>query len=219
MKTTFFRRFWVTFSIYVVGFYASGINRLKIKGAKNIPSKGGVLIASNHISAFETIFLPWAVLRYHPMQMLWAPAKEELFRKTFQRIIYSSWGAFPVKRGRDLKAGKVINNLLADQKVMLFPEGTRHKDGRLGHGNRGAGKLIYDTRPVVIPTALIGLNAWKFPSTGAKASIVFGKPLCFDDLYPLGDRKETHQMISERVMDGIMALLEQEGAYVGRAEK
>jgi 1-acyl-sn-glycerol-3-phosphate acyltransferase len=219
VNTSFVRRLWVTFSAYVIGIYASAINGLKIKGGGNIPSSGGVLLASNHISAYETIFLPWAVLRSHPMQMLWAPAKEELFKKPVPRLLYSSWGAFPVRRGRDIKAGKVLNDLLADQKVMLFPEGTRHRDGRLGPGNRGVGKLIFDTRPVVIPTALIGLNNWKFPSVGAKGAIVFGKPIDFTDLFQQGDSKETHQLIVERVMDGIVGLLEQEGAYVGRAEK
>lgn len=219
MKASFLRRCWVTFSAYVVGIYASGVNRLKVKGSENLPYSGGVLIASNHISAYETIFLPWAVLRSNPLQMLWAPAKEELFQKPFQRLLYSSWGAFPVRRGRDVKAGKVINELLKDQKVMLYPEGTRHKDGRLGQGNRGAGKLIYDTRPVVIPTALVGLNHWKFPNIGARAAIVFGKPLDLSDLYQLEDNKETHILITQRVMDAIAQLLKQEGAYVGRVEK
>jgi len=213
------QRFWVTFSIHVVGIYASLLNRLEVRGRQHIPASGGVLLASNHISAFETIFLPWAVLRNHPLQMLWAPAKEELFQKTFQRLIYSSWGAFPVRRGRDVKAGKVINELLHDQKVMLFPEGTRHRDGRLGHGNRGVGKLIFDTRPVVIPTALIGLNHWRFPQLGARGAIVFGSQISFDDLFAQDDCKETHQMIVERVMEAIAELLKQEGAYVGRAEK
>lgn len=219
MKASIIQSAWVTFSVYVVGIYASLLNRLEIKGAENIPQSGGILLASNHISAYETIFLPWAVLRRHPLQMLWAPAKEELFRKPLKRLIYSSWGAFPVKRGRDVKAGKVINDLLVDQKVMLFPEGTRHRDGRLGHGNRGVGKLILDTRPVVIPTALIGLNNWKFPDIGSRATVVFGRPINFDDLYAAPDCKETHQLIAERVMEGIAELLKEEGAYVGRAEK
>jgi len=219
VTVSFARRFWITFSAYVIGCYASLLNRLKVKGAQHIPSRGGVLLASNHISAHETIFLPWAVLGSHPFQMVWAPAKEELFRKTIPRLLYSSWGAFPVRRGRDVKAGKVLNDLLADQKVMLFPEGTRHQDGRLGPGNRGVGKVIYDTRPTVIPTALIGLNHWKFPSFGAKGAIVFGPPLNFDDLFALGDQRETHQLIVERVMEGIADVLKQEGAYVGRAEK
>jgi 1-acyl-sn-glycerol-3-phosphate acyltransferase len=149
--------------------------------------------------------------------MLWAPAKEELFEKPFQRILYSSWGAFPVRRRRDVKANRILNDLLLDQKVMLFPEGTRHKDGRLGKGNRGVGKIIYDTRPAVIPTALIGLNRWEFPGLGQQALVVFGKPLDFKDLYMLGDSKETHYLIVERVMLAIADLLKEEEAYVGEA--
>jgi len=217
VKVSFLRRFWVTFSAYVVGFYASTINRLEIKGAENIPSSGGTLLTSNHISAYETIFLPWAILGQHPFQMVWAPAKEELFEKPLQRLLYSSWGAFPVRRKRDVKANLVINELLKDQKVMLFPEGTRHKDGSLGKGNRGVGKIIYDTRPTVIPTALIGLNHWHFPGFGQRATVVFGGPLDFSDLFELGDCKETHLLIVERVMSAIAGLLKKEGAYVGEA--
>jgi 1-acyl-sn-glycerol-3-phosphate acyltransferase len=214
LKSFFFRRAWVTFSAHVIGFYASVLNGFRVKGVDNIPSSGGVLIASNHISAYETIFLPWAVIRTYPMQMLWAPAKEELFRSRLQRWLYSSWGAFPVKRGRDVRAGKVLNELLRDQKVMLFPEGTRHKDGVLGKGNRGVGKIIYDTRPAVIPTALAGLNRWRFPGFGQEALVVFGRALDFTDLFELPDCKETHQLIVDRVMDAIAGLLKGEGAYV-----
>lgn len=188
------------------------MNRFVIKGSGNIPHDGPVLIASNHISAYDTVFLPWAVIRYNRLQMLWTPAKEELFEKTFQRLIYTSWGAFPVKRKRDVRAGRKLNDLLLDQKVMLFPEGTRHKDGKLGPGNRGVGKIIYDTRPVVIPTALIGLNHWKFPGLRQHATVVFGTALDFSDLFQREDCKETHLLIVDRVMQGIAALLDREGA-------
>lgn len=217
MRAHLLQRFWVTFSVYVVGVYASALNNFKIKGNANIPAKGPVLLASNHISAYETIFLPWAVIRHNPFQMLWAPAKEELFEKPFQRLIYSSWGAFPVKRKRDLKANLILNDLLIDQKVMLFPEGTRHRDGKLGKGNRGVGKIIYDTRPTVIPTALTGLNNWTFPGLGQQGSVVFGKALDFSDLFQREDCKETHQLIVERVMLAIADLLREEGAYCGEA--
>lgn len=211
MKVSFVRRFWVTFSVWVIGCYASGLNRFAMKGVEHIPSSGGVLIASNHISAYDTVFLPWAVIRHHPLQMLWAPAKEELFRNWFTGNLYGSWGAFPVKRGRDVRAGKHINDLLLDQKVMLFPEGTRHKDGVLGKGNRGVGKIIYDTKPVVIPTALTGINHWRFPSLGADGCVSFGAPLNFEDLFALPDCKETHQLIVDRVMHAIAAMLPNEG--------
>jgi len=217
MKISILRRGWVTFSAYAVGFYASVLNRFVVKGADNIPSDGGALVASNHISAYETIFLPWAVIRQYPFQMLWAPAKEELFAQPFQRLIYSSWGAFPVKRGRDVRASKVIETLLKDQRVMLFPEGTRHKDGRLGKGNRGVGKIIYETRPVVIPTAFTGVNTWKFPGFGQRAAVIFGQPLDFADLYELENNKETHQLIVDRIMNAIAEILKSEGVYVGEA--
>jgi 1-acyl-sn-glycerol-3-phosphate acyltransferase len=207
VKAHILQRCWVTFSVYVIGIYASCLNRFVIKGSDNIPHCGPVLIASNHISAYDTVFLPWAVIKHNPLQMLWAPAKEELFAKPFLRLVYTSWGAFPVKRKRDVRAGRVLNNLLLDQKVMLFPEGTRHKDGQLGPGNRGVGKIIYDTRPTVIPTALIGLNRWKFPGFRQEAAVIFGAALDFSDLFLLEDCKETHLLIIDRVMQGIAALL------------
>lgn len=216
MKIHFYRRLWVTFTIYAIGFYASLLNRFTRSGVENIPETGGVLIASNHISAYETIFLPWAVISKFPFQMLWAPAKEELFRNRFTGWLYSSWGAFPVNRGRDVRAAKRINELLKSQKVMIFPEGTRHKDGALGKANRGIGKIIFDTRPVVIPTALIGLNKWKLQHFRQEAKVVFGPPVDFNDLFQLEDNKSTHQLIADRVMSAIADILKAEGAYVNQ---
>ena len=207
MNTSLIRRLWALLAAYVFGFYASLLNRFSASGIAHIPSQGGVLIASNHISGFETVCIPSIVLRAFPLQMLWAPAKEELFRNPFLSVLFRSWGAFPVRRGRDLKAGKQLGELLETEKVMLFPEGTRHRDGQLGKGNRGVGKLIYDHRPVVIPTALTGLNHWKFAALGQKGHVSFGAPIDFDDLFTLDDCKETHIAIVERVMAGIAAQL------------
>lgn len=210
MKVTLLRRVWVTFSASVIGLYASLLNHFRIEGAEHLPEAGGVLIACNHISAYDTVFLPWAVIRCCPLQMIWAPAKEELFRNRFLAWLFSSWGAFPVRRGRDLRAGRQIQELLQDQKVMLFPEGTRHKDGRLGAGNRGVGKIIYDARPCVVPTAFVGVNRWRFPSLGAQGAVRFGPPVDFSDLYRLPDGKETHLLIVARLMAAIAALLKEE---------
>lgn len=204
---SFLRRAWCLLFALIFRFYACVCNRLKISGTGNIPASGGVLIASNHISGYDTIFIPAAVITRYPMEMLWAPAKEELFANWFMRAIFLSWGAFPVKRGRDVRAGRQIGDLLADQRVMIFPEGTRHKDGKLGGGNRGVGKLILDHRPVVIPTALTGINRWKFPGFGQKGGICFGPPLDLSDLLAQGDTKETHIAIVNRVMDAIAGLL------------
>ena len=207
MKIGFFRRLWVMTAVTLFRCYACLLNRMQIVGGEQIPATGGVLFAANHISAYDTIFIPAAVLSQHPWQMLWAPAKEELFRNPFIGAMFRSWGAFPVKRGRDVRAGKQLGDLLQTEKVMLFPEGTRHKDGQLGKGNRGVGKLIYEHRPVVIPTALSGINHWRCPGIGQTGMIRFGAPLDFSDLLQLEDCTETLLLIVERLMAAIGAQL------------
>ena len=208
MKVSFLRRLWVMICSGGILFYAVVLNRLRIVGAENIPPSGGVLLAANHISGYDTVFLPAAVQSRHRWQMIWAPAKEELFKNPLLGAIFRSWGAFPVKRGRDVRAGKQLGELLQTEKVMLFPEGTRHKDGKLGPGNRGVGKLIYDHRPVVIPTGLNGINRWRFPGLGQQGQISFGTPLDFSDLFQGEDCKDTHLQIVERLMSGIAGQLE-----------
>ncbi|MCK5826523.1 MAG: 1-acyl-sn-glycerol-3-phosphate acyltransferase [Desulfuromusa sp.] len=207
MKVSFIRRLWVMLCSAMIRFYASSLNHFLVIGEKNIPAHGGVLLAANHISAYDTMFIPVTVLKEHPWQMVWAPAKEELFRNLILGALFRSWGGFPVKRGRDIRAGKQLGHLLQTEKVMLFPEGTRHPDGTLGQGNRGVGKLIYEHQPVVIPTALSGINHWKFLKLGQHGSIHFGKPVNFSDLLKLEDKKETHLLIVERLMAAIAAEL------------
>ena len=206
MKDSFWRRLWMLAFSYLVGFYASVLNRFRVVGAGYLPAKGGVLIASNHISTYDAFFLASAVLRHQRMQMLWIPAKEELFAKSLVGAILRSLGAFPVRRGRDVRAGEKIKQLLEDQKVLLFPEGTRHRDGELGKGNRGVGKLIYDSRSVVVPAALSGLNRWRLSGLGQPARVVFGPPVDFNDLLTRENTKETHILIVERLMATIADL-------------
>lgn len=207
MNVPIVRRFWVALTSAVLLIYSSCLNSLQIVGSENIPESGGVLLLSNHISAYDTVLLPAAVQKTYPCQMIWAPAKEELFKSFFLGAFFRSLGAFPVKRGRDVRAGKKLGELLQTEKVMLFPEGTRNKDGQLGKGNRGVGKLIYEHRPVVIPTTLSGINRWKVMKLGQQGQVRFGEPLDFSDLFELEDCKQTHLLIVERVMTAIGANL------------
>ena len=214
MKVSWVRRIWVLLVARAINFYACWLNRLDVVGVDQIPKTGGVLLAANHISGYDTVFIPSVVMRQQPWQMIWAPAKEELFNNPVLGAIFSSLGAFPVKRGRDVRAGKQLGYLLKTDKVMLFPEGTRHKDGQLGKGNRGVGKLIYDHRPILIPTGLSGINRWRFAGFGQRGTIRFGAPLDFNDLFQLPDNKETHLLIVERLMMAIAAQIEVEQKLV-----
>src|SRR5262249_12152823 len=71
-----------------------------IEGGEYIPSQGGVVLVSNHISAFDTVLLPYSVLATQGMQIIWAPAKAELFRSRLLGYVLTSLGVFPVRRGQ-----------------------------------------------------------------------------------------------------------------------
>jgi 1-acyl-sn-glycerol-3-phosphate acyltransferase len=98
------------------------------------------------------------------------------------------------------------------EQVMLFPEGTRSRDGRLGVGQRAVGKFIYTARPVVIPTAVWGTDrvlppGHRWPRFRTPIGVRYGKPLDLQRYYELPDTKETAMAIIGEVMRAIATLL------------
>src|SRR5687768_16908953 len=73
-------RQWIRFSHWMIGLYCRCCCRLRIEGEEHIPAQGGVLLASNHISMLDALLIPYVVMRLRGMQIVWSPAKEELFR-------------------------------------------------------------------------------------------------------------------------------------------
>ena len=65
--------------------------RCTSRGSEHIPSQGGVVLVSNHISAFDTVLLPYSVLATQGMQIIWAPAKAELFRSRLLGYLLTPW--------------------------------------------------------------------------------------------------------------------------------
>jgi 1-acyl-sn-glycerol-3-phosphate acyltransferase len=205
-------RWWVRFSQRTVGGVMRCWCRVSIEGEAHIPLKGGVLLASNHISMLDALLIPYAVMETRGMQMVWSPAKEELFRIPVVRHVLLSWGSFPVRRGRgDLRTMRRIMALLRDHRVMLFPEGTRSPDGRLQQGQRTVGKFIYHARPVVVPTVVSGTNrilpkgaVW--PAFRRPIAVRFGPPLDLQRYYDQPDSKHTAEAIVQEVMRAIATL-------------
>jgi 1-acyl-sn-glycerol-3-phosphate acyltransferase len=95
-------------------------------------------------------------------------------------------------------------------KMMLFPEGTRSRDGTLQAGNRTVGKLLYQARPIVIPTAITGTEQiWArcLRPKRVPISIRYGAPLDLQRYYTLPDTKATAEAILQEVMGAIATLL------------
>ncbi len=207
-------RLWLHLSYRVVGLFFRLISRLSVVGGENIPPQDGVVLASNHISLLDTLLIPYSVMAIRGVQFVWSPAKAELFGLPVVGRILDLWGAFPVRRGRgDRRAMRRIGTHMQTGKVMLFPEGTRNSDGRLGKGKRMVGKLIYNARPVVVPIAVWGTNQvwpkgrrllrWRPP-----IGICYGQPLDLQPYYTLPDTKETAEAIVEEIMRAIARQLE-----------
>jgi len=204
---------WLRLAYIVVQLFFRLCCHVRIEGSEYIPSQGGVVLVSNHISAFDTLLLPYTVLATQGMQIIWAPAKAELFRTRLMGCLLTSLGVFPVRRGQhDRQAMRRMMAHMRTDKMMLFPEGTRSRDGRLHDGKRTVGKLIYAARPVVIPAAIIGteriLSHLKALFHGrAPVCVHYGKPVDLQLYYALPDTKETAVAIMQEVMSAIASLL------------
>ena len=206
-------RLWLRLAYGVAKLFFRLCCRVHIEGSEYIPSQGGVVLVSNHISAFDTVLLPYAVLATQGMQIIWAPAKAELFRSRLLGSLLTSLGVFPVRRGQhDRQAMRRMISHMRTEKMMLFPEGTRSHDGRLHEGKRTVGKLIYAARPVVIPVAIVGTeriipHLRSLVHGRARVSVHYGKPMALQHYYALPDTKETAVAIVQEVMSAIAALL------------
>jgi len=159
-------------------------------------------------------------LPYHPA------AQENFFRNRCIGWFSKKWRCIPVKRGcRDFNALQMMTETLPKSHMILFPEGTRSRDGKLQKGRPGSGKLIKDTRCRVVPCYVKGMDkvlpiGRTFPRFFQSVSVIFGEPIPMDDLLYLPDGKETSQKIIDRVMEHIAQLRDEiERLEAARREK
>jgi len=183
--------------------------RLEVHGRAHVPATGPVLFASNHVSVLDPPFIGGA----SPRELFFL-AKEELFDvPLFGRFIHAL-NARPVKRdGSDSRALKATLRLLGENRaILLFPEGTRGVEGRLGEGKPGAGMLAVMSGAPVVPVYVSGTGRALPPGRAlprpTRVSVRFGPPLIFKTV---GDdrRKERYREATEEMMRAIAQLMGQ----------
>lgn len=186
----------------------SGLFKFRVLGVENIPSSGGAMLMSNHVSYVDPIFIGAAVnrnLRYM--------ARSTLFKPGFIRWFLLSVNAFPVNRGTPdrgaiRQALKVLEN---GDLLVIFPEGTRSVDGStLGKAEAGVGFIAHKTPAPVIPVFLSGAQnvlprKAKMLKT-AKVTVSFGKPIDMESYRKDKGSRETYTRIGEEVMTRIAEL-------------
>ena len=179
--------------------------RLECSGQENVPWQGGAIIAANHISLWDPPVIGTALRR--PTFFM---AKKELFAIPVLGWLIRQLNSFPVRRGMaDRTAIRTAINVLKNGNILLiFPEGTRSKDGHLGAMESGVVMIAAKAGVPIIPTAVIGTN--NFSPGGLKFfrlpqfKVVFGKPI-----FPEPDKlnKEYFNEVKDTMAANIKALL------------
>jgi 1-acyl-sn-glycerol-3-phosphate acyltransferase len=163
------------------------IFRPKVTGLRHVPSKGPVIIASNHLSFSDSIFMPLVV----PRDVTFL-AKSEYFTSPglkgfIKKITFIALGQVPVDRsGGKRSEAAIITGLRLLQEnrcVGIYPEGTRSPDGRLYKGRTGIARMAIESGAPVIPVAMF--NTAEIQPTGQvvpkvrRVEMVFGEPMYF----------------------------------------
>lgn len=165
----------------VVPAMLNALYRPKVEGAEHVPAEGPAILASNHLSALDVIFMPAAIPR--PVYFV---AKSEYFSGP-SRYFFENMGVIPVPRmggeaaEATLRRGEQV--LRAGDLLGIYPEGTRSPDGRLYRGKTGPVRLALRTGAPVVPVAMRG--TWDIMPPGKRVprvkgvGIVFGEPIDF----------------------------------------
>ncbi|RBY95688.1 1-acyl-sn-glycerol-3-phosphate acyltransferase [Blastococcus sp. TF02-8] len=189
--------------------------RPKAEGTENVPSTGAAILASNHLSAADWIFMPLQLKRRVTFL-----AKAEYFtgkgvKGFLQRAFFSGAGQVPIDRSSASAAENAIQTgirTLREGKLLgIYPEGTRSPDGRLYRGKIGVARMALETGVPVIPVAMIyGSRPLPFGRKMPRVSVRFGQPLDFSRYEGLAGDRFVERSVTDEIMYEIMTLSGQE---------
>jgi 1-acyl-sn-glycerol-3-phosphate acyltransferase len=191
------------------------IFRPKVTGLRHVPSNGPVIIASNHLSFSDSIFMPLVVSRRVTFL-----AKSEYFtspgiKGLIKKLTFITLGQVPVDRsgGKRSEAALLtgLRLLRENQCLGIYPEGTRSPDGRLYKGRTGIARMAIESAAPVIPVAMF--NTAEIQPTGQvvpkvrRVEMVFGEPMYFS-----GDSTDQVVLrdVTNQIMEKIAELSKQE---------
>ena len=178
--------------------------RVRVEGLDNVPSSGPAILASNHVSFSDSVFLPLMLRR-----RITFVAKAEYFEDPKTAWFFRAVGQIPIKR----EGGSASQRALDSAREVLeggglfgiYPEGTRSPDGRLYKGHTGVARLALQCRVPVLAVAMIGTREAQpigqvMPNPFRKVTIKISSPL---DFSRHADQAED-PLVLRRVTDEIM---------------
>ncbi|MDP5184549.1 lysophospholipid acyltransferase family protein [Blastococcus sp. BMG 814] len=198
-----------------IGPPARAVFRPKVEGIEHVPATGAAILASNHLSAADWIFMPLQLKRRVTFL-----AKAEYFTGTgvkgfLQRAFFSGAGQVPIDRSSASAAEGAIRTgirILRDGKLLgIYPEGTRSPDGRLYRGKIGVARMALETGAPVVPVAMVySTRRLPFGRKLTQVRVRVGKPLDFSRYEGLAGDRFVERSITDEIMYEIMTLSDQE---------
>jgi 1-acyl-sn-glycerol-3-phosphate acyltransferase len=188
------------------------------EGVENVPARGAAILASNHLSFADWLFMPIALDR-----RVTFVAKSDYFtgaglKGWAQKRFFAGTGQVPLERtGGRASEGALRAGLKVLQRGELFgiyPEGTRSHDGRLYKGRTGVARLALLAKVPVIPSAIIGTDLiappGKIIAKVVSPTVRFGTPLDFSRYEGMSEDRFILRSITDEIMYAIMELSGQE---------
>ena len=190
------------------------LNRTTVHGRRHVGDARNTLLIANHQSMIDSfliglaVYFPKSLIRPHLMP--WNPAAtENFFRGRLRAWLAWNWRCIPVREGRrDPRALKRLAEVLPTGVMILYPEGTRTRDGSVGPGRPGAGIVALTTGARVIPVTIDGMRdvlpiGRRLPRIGKRIHVWYGPPLP-GPATPTGTpAREDAQQLVDRAMEVI----------------
>lgn len=180
--------------------------RMRYVGLENIPRDKGFILACNHRSYHDPLFIAHKVPQ--PIHYM---AKAELFRTKLRNWLFRNVNAFPVSRGTgDTSAIRTAEEVIRSGDVLgIFPEGTRSKDGKPLRPRSGVALIAGQTGADVLPCAVcFEGNKLRFR---IQVTVCYGKLITSEELNIDPAKPSTVRAASKRIMADIVELLDQGG--------
>ena len=184
--------------------------RIRVEGKEHVPRSGPVILAANHRSFLDSIFIPLVIRR-----RVTFVAKAEYFDDKRVAWFFRGVGQIPIRR----EGGSASERALQSATEVLerggvfgiYPEGTRTRDGKLHRGHTGVARLALRTGAPIVPVGLIGTDAVqpidsKLPRLFRPVRIRFGEPLELDHYKGRHDDRLALRDVTDEVMFEIAQL-------------
>jgi 1-acyl-sn-glycerol-3-phosphate acyltransferase len=184
--------------------------RVRVEGKEHVPRSGAVILAANHRSFMDSLFLPLVI----PRRVTFV-AKAEYFDSKKTAWFFRGVGQIPIRReGGSASAGALAaatDVLERGQVFGIYPEGTRTRDGYLHRGHTGVARLAIRTGAPIVPVGLIGTDEIqatdaKLPRFFRRVTIRFGDPIRPEHYRGREDDSLVLRTITDEVMFEIQQL-------------